>query len=82
MNHGVNSQEAKAASDALSIAQDRLTLADERAQQAQENVNKSIMSAALQVIPTSITMVDSLSKAWKNFPDVSALLARISSWSW
>ncbi len=49
------------ASDALSIAQDRLALANERAQQAQENVNKSIMSAALQVIPTSITMVDSLS---------------------
>jgi hypothetical protein len=78
-DHGVNSQEAKSASDALSIAQDRLALADERAQQAQENVNKSIMSAALQIIPTSITMVDSLSKAWKNFPDVSALLTKISS---
>ena len=79
LDHGVNSQEAKSASDALSIAQDRLTLADERAQQAQENVNKSIMSAALQIIPTSITMVDSLSKAWKNFPDVSALLTKIST---
>jgi hypothetical protein len=79
LDHGVNSQEAKTASDALSIAQDRLTLADERAQQAQENVNKSIMSAALQVIPTSITMVDSLSKAWNNFPDVSALLTKIST---
>jgi hypothetical protein len=78
-DHGASSQEAKSASDALSIAQDRLTLADERALQAQENVNKSIMSAALQVIPTSITMVDSLSKAWKNFPDVSALLGKISS---
>ena len=78
-DHGVNSQEAKSASDSLSIAQDRLALADERAQQAQENVNKSIMSAVLQIIPTSITMVDSLSKAWKNFPDVSALLGRISS---
>ena len=66
--HGVNSQEAKSAEDALSIAEDRLTLANERSQQAQENVNKSIMSAALQIIPTSITMVDSLSKAWKNFP--------------
>ena len=79
LDHGASSQEAKSASDALSIAQDRLALADERALQAQENVNKSIMSAALQIIPTSITMVDSLSKAWKNFPDVSALLGRISS---
>ena len=78
-DHGASSQEAKSASDALSIAQDRLTFADERALQAQENVNKSIMSAALQIIPTSITMVDSLSKAWKNFPDVSVLLGRISS---
>jgi hypothetical protein len=78
-DHGASSQEAKSASDALSIAQDRLALADERALQAQENVNKSIMSAALQIIPTSITMVDSLSKAWKNFPDVSALLTKISS---
>jgi hypothetical protein len=37
------------------------------------------MSAALQVIPTSITMVDSLSKAWNNFPDVSGLLTKIST---
>ncbi len=37
---------------------------------------KQSWQAALQVIPTSITMVDSLSKAWKNFPDVSALLGR------
>jgi hypothetical protein len=79
LDHGASSQEAKSASDAFSIAQDRLALADERALQAQENVNKSIMSAALQVIPTSITMVDSLSKAWKNFPDVSALLMKIST---
>jgi hypothetical protein len=77
--HGADSDEASRASDSLSIAQDRLTLANERAQQAQENVSKSIMSAALQVIPTSITMVDSLSKAWNNFPDVSGLLTKIST---
>jgi hypothetical protein len=69
--HGASSQEAKSASDALSIAQDRLTLANERAQQAQENVNKSIMTGALQVIPTAITMVDSFNKAWNNFPDLT-----------
>jgi hypothetical protein len=74
VEHGISSQEAT-----LSIAQDRLSLANERAQQAQENVNKSIMSAALQIIPTSITMVDSLSRAWNNFPDVSALLTKIST---
>jgi hypothetical protein len=79
LEHGAGSDEAKRASDSLSIAQDRLTLSNERAQQAQENVNKSIMSAALQVIPTSVTMVDGLSKAWNNFPDVSALLTKVSA---
>ena len=77
--HGASSQEAKSAEDALSIAEDRLTLANERAQQAQENVNKSIMSAALQIIPTSITMVDSLSRAWKNFPDMTGVLTTLGT---
>jgi hypothetical protein len=77
--HGINSQEATSAEDALSIAEDRLTLANERSQQAQENVNKSIMSAALQIIPTSITMVDSLSKAWKNFPDMTGVLTTLGT---
>jgi hypothetical protein len=76
--HGASSQEAKTASDALSIAQDRLALADERAQQAQENVNKSMIASALQVVPTTITMVDSLSKAWNNMPDVSGLITKVS----
>jgi hypothetical protein len=77
--HGINSQEATSAEDALSIAEDRLTLANERSQQAQENVNKSIMSAALQIIPTSITMVDSLSRAWKNFPDMTGVLTTLGT---
>ena len=77
--HGLNSQEAKSAEDALSIAEDRLALANERSQQAQENVNKSIMSAALQIIPTSITMVDSLSRAWKNFPDMTGVLTTLGT---
>ena len=76
--HGASSQEAKSASDALSIAQDRLSLADERAQQAQDNVNKSMIASALQVVPTTITMVDSLSKAWNNMPDVSGLITKVS----
>ena len=77
--HGASSQEAKSAEDALSIAQDRLTLANERSQQAQENVNKSMMSAALQIIPTSITMVDNLSRAWKNFPNMTGVLTALGT---
>ena len=79
LQHGASSQEAKSAQEALSIAEDRLTLANERAQQAQENVNQSMMSAALQIIPTSITMVDSLSKAWKNFPNMTGVLATLGT---
>jgi hypothetical protein len=54
-------------------------LANERSQQAQENVNKSMMSAALQIVPTSITMVDSLSRAWKNFPDMTGVLTTLGT---
>ncbi len=50
-----------------------------RLSKSQQNVSEAIMASALQVIPTSITMVDSLSKAWNNFPDVSSLLTKIST---
>ena len=76
--HGANSAEATSASDSLSIAQDRLTLSNERAVQSQENVNKAIMASALQVVPTAITMVDSLNKSWNNMPDVSGLITKVS----
>ena len=77
--HGAGSQEAQKAEEALSIAQDRLTLANERAEQAQTNVNRAMMSAALQVIPSTITMVDSLSRVWKNFPDMTGVLETLGS---
>jgi len=79
LKHGASSQEAKSAEQAYEIAQDRLTLANERAKQSQEDVNKSIMSAALQVIPTSITMVDNLSKAWNNFPDLTGAFSKLKT---
>jgi hypothetical protein len=77
--YGPASDEAQAASERYSIAQERLAVAHDQADQAQQNVSQAIMASALQVIPTSITMVDSLSKAWKNFPDVSFLLTKIST---
>ena len=76
--HGIGSTEATAASERLSLAQERLTIANEQAQQAQDNVNKTIMASALQVVPTAITMFDSLSKTWNNMPDVSGLISRVS----
>jgi hypothetical protein len=76
--HGPASDDARVASERLSIAQERLSVANDQADQSQKNVSQAIMSSALQVIPTSITMIESLSKAWNNFPDVSALLTKIS----
>jgi len=75
---GYGSAEAEQATSNLEIAQDRYALAVQTAEDAQDSMNETIFGAALQVIPTSITAVDSLSKAWKNMPDMSGLLTKIS----
>lgn len=77
--HGINSDQANEASERLSLAQERLAVATERAQQSEENVNQAIMASALQIIPTAITMVDGLGKAWNNLPDISGLLSNVSA---
>ncbi len=74
-----DSEKIAAAEDDLTLARERLSLANERAQQTQENVSQAIMSSALQVIPTSITMVDNLSKAWKNFPDLTDAFGKLKT---
>ena len=76
--YGYGSAEAAQAAEKLAIVQERYTLDVQTAEQAQDSMNETIMAAALQVIPASITMVDNLSKAWKNIPDVSGLLTKIS----
>lgn len=77
--YGYGSAEAELAAENLAVAQERYALDVEAAEEAQDSMNETMFSAALQVIPTSITMIDSLSKAWKNIPDVSGLLTRISN---
>lgn len=74
-----DSEKISAAEDDLTLARERLSLANERAQQTQENVSQAMMSSALQVIPTSITMVDNLSKAWKNFPDLTDAFGKLKA---
>jgi hypothetical protein len=76
--YGYGSAEAELAAENLAVAQERYALDVQAAEDAQDSMNDTILAAALQVIPTSITMVDSLSKAWKNIPNVSGLLTRIS----
>ena len=76
--YGYGSAEAERATENLSLAQERYELDVRSAQDAQNSLNEKMMGAALQVIPTTITMVDSLGKAWKNMPDVSGLFSKIS----
>ncbi len=74
-----DSEKISAAEDDLTLARERLSLANERAQQTQENVSQALMSSALQVIPTTISMVDSLGKAWKNFPDLTDAFSKLQN---
>lgn len=75
----VASGNLKAAQDDATLAQERLSVATDRAQMVQENMSQAMVQSALQVIPTTITMVDSLSRAWKNFPDMTKTLSNIGS---
>lgn len=45
----------------LKIAQDAVAVAEERVKQAEENKTKALISGSLQVLPTVITMIGSLS---------------------
>ncbi len=76
--YGTDSEQAEAAADDLRLAQERYQVSVERAEMLQGNMNEAMVQSALQVIPTTITMVDSLGKAWKNFPDMSGVLKKVS----
>ena len=77
--YGATSTQAKAALADLRVAQERHTLAVERAEMVQDNQNKAIIQMAVMAVPQAITMVDGLSKAWKNFPDMTGFLKNMSS---
>jgi len=77
--YGYGSEQASTATRDLELAQERYTLAAVQADDAQGNLNNAMVQGALQIIPTSITMVDNISKVWKNFPDMSGMLKNLSS---
>ncbi len=77
--YGVNSDEAAQKTEDLKVAQERYQVAVANAEKYQGDMNDAIMQSALQVVPTAITMVDSLSRVWKNFPDMSALLTNLNT---
>lgn len=62
--YGVNSAEAKDAADKLAIAQDSLTVANERQDEAQRNVNDAMITSAMQVVPSAISMIGGLQNVY------------------
>ena len=77
--YGADSDEAKEAARDLEIAQERYQVAADNAENAQENLNNTMVQGALQIIPTAVTMVDNLSRAWNNFPDMTGVLKSVGS---
>jgi hypothetical protein len=65
--------------DDVKLAEERNTVAVERADMVQGNYNETIARSAMTIIPSAITMVDSFSRAWKNFPDVSGIISNIGT---
>ncbi|MGD0496092.1 MAG: hypothetical protein ABSB28_08625 [Candidatus Bathyarchaeia archaeon] len=55
--YGPNSAEAKAALDRLAIAQEAVVVSQERADMSARNFNNTIMSSALMVIPSFISII-------------------------
>jgi hypothetical protein len=61
--YGPESQQATDAADKLTIAQNALEVAQERAHVAQNNVNNSMLMAALTVIPSLVAIVNTVANA-------------------
>lgn len=76
---GEDSEKAKSALADLKIAQERHDVAVERAEMIQGNLNETMIQSAISVVPTAITMVDNLTRIYKNIPDLSGVLGKVSS---
>jgi phage-related protein len=65
--YGADSEQAVAAAKDVELAQERYQVAVERAQMMQNNLNNTMVQSAISVIPTAITMINSLvhvKQAW------------------
>jgi len=58
--YGADSEQAVAAAKDAQLAQERYQVAVERAQMMQNNLNNTMVQSAISVIPTAITMINSL----------------------
>lgn len=69
--YGEDSDQARQAADKLAIAQEALNVAQDRAGIVQNNLNQSMLSAALNVIPTLISVVTSATTIITNLTEVT-----------
>lgn len=69
--YGASSEKAKDAAQALALAEEKHQVAVERAEIAQGNMNEAMARSALQVIPTAITMIGSISMLSQNWAAVT-----------
>jgi hypothetical protein len=76
---GSDSEQAKSALADVQVAQERHNVAVERADIVQNDYNQTQMRLALSVVPTVVTGIDGLYKAYKNIPDISGTLSKLSS---
>jgi len=72
--HGADSEQAAAALKDLQLAQERYQVAVERAQMMQGNLNEAMVQSAISVIPTAITMIDSLIRVKQSWASAQAAL--------
>jgi hypothetical protein len=72
--YGIESEQAVAASKDLQLAQERYQVAVERADMMQGNLNEAIVQSALSVIPTAITMINSLVQVKQSWAAAQAAL--------
>jgi hypothetical protein len=72
--YGEDSVQAKDAADKLAIAQEALAVSTERAGIAQNQVKETMISSALMVIPTLITMINSVGGVTKVWTGIQAAL--------
>ena len=83
--YGPASDQATAALKDLQLAQERASVAQDRATMVSDNLKDSYIGFALMVIPSSITMIDGLSRTMKNLgmeTTISSALASTAGTVW
>jgi len=71
--YGADSPEALAAQSDYQLALETSELATETAKDAQDNYNEKVLMAGVTLIPTVVSGIDGMSKAWKGLSQVDVI---------